>query len=198
MSKGTQTKQCIIAEALRQAGRIGLEGLSIGKLAKDVGLSKSGLFGHFGSKEELQLEVLKFGSSWFNEEVVLPAIKEPKGLPRLRAFFQNWLDWAESKEREGGCLFVSSSTEYDDRPGAVRDLLVALIKDWVKTLATAASLAIEEGHLRNDIDPEQIGFAMQAYMLEHTIRSRLLEDGRARSQATLAFENLVLSSRNPV
>ena len=196
MTKGTQTKQSILEEALCQAGRLGLGGLSIGGLAKDVGMSKSGLFGHFGSKEDLQLEILKLGSACFIQEIIIPAVKNPRGVPRLRALFQNWLDWTESKEREGGCVFVSSSSEFDDRPGAVRDLLVAQIKDWVKTLSRAASIAIDEGHLRNDIDPEQFAYAMHAYMLEHTVRSRLFQDGRARTHATLAFENLLQSSRN--
>lgn len=195
MTKGHQTKQSILEEALRQAGRTGLSGLSIGGLAKDVGMSKSGLFGHFGSKEGLQIDILKLGSSCFVDEIVRPATRQPRGIPRIRALFQNWLDWTESQEREGGCVFVSSTSEFDDRPGAVREVLTMLIGDWLNTLRRATELAVREGHLRQDVDPEQFAFAMHAYMLEYNVRARLFRDSRARAQATLAFENLLQSSR---
>ena len=195
MRKGHQTKQSILDEALKQAGRTGLSGLSIGGLAKDVGMSKSGLFGHFGSKEGLQIAILEQGSSCFINEIVHPAIRMPRGIPRLRGLFQNWLDWSESKEREGGCVFVSSTSEFDDRPGPVREVLANLIADWIETLRKAAELCVAEGHFRQDVDPEQFAYAMHAYMLEYNVRARLFRDSRARSQATLAFENLVQASR---
>ena len=195
MSKGNQTKQSILEEALRQAGRTGLGGLSIGGLAKDVGMSKSGLFGHFGSKEGLQIAILQQGSNCFITEIVRPAIRMPRGIPRLRGLFQNWLDWSESKEREGGCVFVSSTSEFDDRPGPVREILASLIADWIETLRKAAAISVDEGHFRQDIDPDQFAYAMHAYMLEYNVRARLFRDTKARAQATLAFENLLQSSR---
>ena len=195
MSKGNQTKQSILEEALRQAGRTGLSGLSIGGLAKDVGMSKSGLFGHFGSKEGLQIAILHQGSDCFIAEIVRPAIRMPRGIPRLRALFQNWLDWSESKERQGGCVFVSSTSEFDDRPGPVREILASLIEDWIETLRKAAAISVDQGHFRQDVDPDQFSYAMHAYMLEYNVRARLFRDNKARAQATLAFENLLQSSR---
>lgn len=195
MGKGIRTKQGILEAALQRAGRVGLEGLSIGGLAKDVGMSKSGLFGHFGSKQELQIEILRMGAACFIQQIVVPAVQMPRGIARLRALYQNWLEWAESKEREGGCVFVSGAFEFDDRPGPVRDVLSALIGDWVATLRRAAAISIEEGHLRSDIDPDQIAYAVHAFMLEYNVRARLFEDKRAHSSAMVAFETLMQSSR---
>ena len=191
MSRGTQTRSDILSHALNHASRIGLSGLSIGTLARDVGMSKSGLFAHFGSKEELQRAVLESAAERFVAEIILPAIKQPRGLPRVRALFENWVVWSQSSKREGGCLFVSGSSEFDDRPGVVRDLLAQQVKLWLKTLERAASLAITEGHFHPDTDAEQFAFKMHAYMLEYNVRSRLFRDPNARARTTEAFVALV-------
>ena len=140
MSRGTQTRSDILSHALNHASRIGLSGLSIGTLARDVGMSKSGLFAHFGSKEELQRAVLESAAERFVAEIILPAIKQPRGLPRVRALFENWVVWSQSSKREGGCLFVSGSSEFDDRPGVVRELAAALAALLLLQLAFFALL----------------------------------------------------------
>src|SRR5436853_7635330 len=117
MTKGADTRQRILDNAFRLAARDGLGGVSLGSLAGDIGLSKSGLFAHFRSKEELQLEMLRTASMQFIENVMVPALRKPRGVPRLRAMFDNWLEWATAQQ--GGCIFVAASVELDDRPGPV-------------------------------------------------------------------------------
>ncbi|MEO5762114.1 MAG: TetR/AcrR family transcriptional regulator, partial [Vicinamibacteria bacterium] len=117
LSKGETTRAAILDAALATASRVGFEALSIGELAKEVGLSKSGLFAHFTSKEDLQIEVVKKAISKFVELVVTPSLKQPRGEPRVRAMFENWFDWSRASELPGGCLFIAASSELDDRPG---------------------------------------------------------------------------------
>ena len=130
MTKGQDTKERILGEALDLASTVGIEGLSIGELAKATEMSKSGLFAHFNSKEDLQLEVLRSGSANFIETVVSPALRQPRGEPRVRALFERWLAWETL--RTGGCPFMAATFELDDRPGPVRDALVATQQDWVR------------------------------------------------------------------
>ena len=143
MAKGEATRQAILAKAVSLAKLVGVSGLSIGRLAEITGLSKSGLFAHFGSKEALDVAVVDEASHQFVADVVVPALREPRGEPRVRAMFDRWSEWGS---REGGCFFVGASAELDDRPGPARDRLVQAIRDWVDALATAARIAISEGH----------------------------------------------------
>ena len=191
MSKGDTTRNAILEAALSQASKVGLTGLSIGGLARDVGMSKSGLFAHFGSKEGLQSATLQLGGVHFIDEVVRPMLRLPRGEPRVRALFENWLDWAENKDREGGCVFVASTSELDDRPGPVRDLLLGLIGDWLRTMSRAASIAIEEGHFKAELDPNQFAFEMHSFMLAYNVQARLFHNPRARSRASRSFEELL-------
>ena len=145
MGKGEQTRGAILERGVALASVVGLEGLSIGELAAATGLSKSGLFAHFGSKEALQIQVLESAAARFVDMVFAPALKEPRGEPRLRALFENWLAWEASDFLPGGCLFMATAAELDDRPGPVRDHLVRTLNDWLDTVANAVRLAVTEG-----------------------------------------------------
>ncbi len=181
----------IVAVAIEQAAQAGLDGLSIGSLAKSVGLSKSGLFGHFGSKQGLQTEVLNACHSRFIERVVQPAVAHKRPLARLRALLENWLDWAG--QSDGGCLFVATATEFDDRPGPVRDQVRAASSNWVATLERAVSLAVEHGDLAPETSPRQFAFELHGLMLSYHCRKRLIESDQAASMAKAAFTRLLKS-----
>ncbi|HZT62841.1 MAG TPA: helix-turn-helix domain-containing protein [Burkholderiales bacterium] len=185
----------ILNEAVALASQVGLEGLSIGSLASRLGLSKSGLFAHFGSKEDLQVLTLKQAQSLFQERVFLPALKEARGLPRLRALFSNWLAWLERKDPPGGCVMLAASVEYDDRPGAVRDVLVAGQRELRGAIAKAIRLAIDAGHLKPQTDPWQLGFELLGIVLAAHHDRRLLDDTRSLARAQAAFERLIETHR---
>lgn len=192
MRKGEQTRTLILNEAVALASQVGLEGLSIGTLAGRLGLSKSGLFAHFGSKEDLQLQTLKQAQALFLEQVLSPALKQPRGLPRLEALSSNWLAWIESNDDiPGGCLILAASIEYDDRPGSVRDLLVAGQRELRGAIAKAIRLAIDEGHLKPDTDPWQLTFDLFGIVLATHHDRRLLGDPRALDRARSAFARLI-------
>ncbi len=194
MSKGRKTRGQILKTALSEASRFGLEGLSIGALAKDVGMSKSGLFAHFGSKEGLQISVLTHASDLYVEKVVRPAIIEPRGEARVRALFENWLAWDAGLAVPGGCLFMSASFEFEDRPGPVRDTLVVLIQMLQDALRRAAAIAVEVGDFRADLDIDRFAFAWHSVLLGYHIQSRLLRVPNAQAVATAAFEDLIRSA----
>ena len=144
MSKGEATKTSILDEALHVASRVGFEGLSIGQLADRTEMSKSGLFAHFRSKEQLQLQTLEHAASRFTDVVVRPTLKAPRGERRIRELFERWLDW-ETETLAGGCVFASASIEYDDQPGPMHDALVRQQRDWTEFLSTVAATAVSEG-----------------------------------------------------
>lgn len=194
MSKGERTRELILDEAMALASQVGLEGLSIGSLASRLNLSKSGLFAHFGSKRDLQLLTLKQAQRLFQQDVFQPALTEPAGLPRLRALFSNWLVWLD-RDHPGGCLMLAASTEFDDRPGAVRDLLAAGLRELRGAIAKAIRLAIDAGHLTPQTDPWQLGFEMLGIVLAAHHDQRLLGDARSLSRARDAFERLIEASR---
>jgi AcrR family transcriptional regulator len=195
MGKGAETKDRILEQAVRIASRDGLEGLTIGSLSSEMGLSKSGLFAHFGSKEELQCQVLETAARRFQEEVIRPAIAAPRGEPRIRALFDRWLAWANRSDMPGGCVLIAAAVELDDRPGPQRDHLVQAHRGRVAALAKAASLAIEAGHFRRDLDPEQFAFDFYAITLGYHDHNRLLRDPKAEERARTAFESLLASCR---
>jgi len=195
MSKGETTRTAILDVALARASRVGLGALSIGELAKEVGLSKSGLFAHFTSKEDLQIDVVHKAIARFIELVISPALKEPRGEPRVRALFENWFEWSRASELPGGCLFIAAASELDDQPGPLRDLLLASQKDWLGVIAQAARVAIEEGHFRKDVDPEQFAWQVDSFILGYHHSARLLRSKDADKRARLAFESLIRASR---
>jgi AcrR family transcriptional regulator len=190
-TKGAQTRAAILDEALKLASRLGLEGLTIGSLAEATGMSKSGLFAHFGSREELQLAVLEHAVQRYGERVLVPALKIERGLPRLRAIFERWLDWAIASGLPGGCIMISAANEYDDRPGPIRDAVIANQRRGNGVIEKAVRLAIEEGHLRPQTDPEQIAFEALGIVLASHNHRRLLGDKEARKRAFNAFDELV-------
>jgi AcrR family transcriptional regulator len=195
--KGEQTRTAILDEALRIASRLGLEGLTIGSLADATGMSKSGLFAHFGSREDLQLAVLEHFAHLYGERVFVPVLKIDRGLPRLRALFERWLEWTIASGLPGGCIMISAANEYDDRPGPIRDAVIANQHRGNAITQKAVRLAIEEGHLRADTDPEQIAFEMLGIVLATHNHRRLLGDKEARKRALLAFDELIARHAAP-
>jgi AcrR family transcriptional regulator len=190
-TKGEQTRVAILDEALKIASRLGLEGLTIGSLADATGMSKSGLFAHFGSREDLQLAVLEHAAQLYGEKVFIPVLKIERGLPRLRALFERWLDWTIESGLPGGCIMISTAIEYDDRPGPIRDAAIANQHRGNAITQKAVRLAIEEGHLGPDTDPEQISFEMLGIVLASHNHRRLLGDKEARKRALTAFDQLI-------
>ncbi len=197
MGKGELTRQTILDHAAALASRVGLEGLTIGRLADDLELSKSGLFAHFHSKESLQLQVIEHAASLFVEHVVRPVLAAPRGEPRVRALFDRWRRWPKLSGMPGGCFFVAAATELDDRPGPARDLLVQKQKDWFETMATVVRTAIDERHFREDTDPEQLAQDLYGIMLACHHAARLLADPKADRRARAAFEALVAAATRP-
>ncbi len=195
MSKGETTRAAILDVALARASKVGLGALSIGELAKEVGLSKSGLFAHFTSKEDLQIDVVHKAIARFIELVISPALRQPRGEPRVRALFENWFEWARAGELPGGCLFIAAASELDDQPGPLRDLLLASQKDWLGVIAQAARVAIEEGHFRKDVDPEQFAWQVDSFILGYHHSARLLRSKDADKRARTAFDSLIRASR---
>jgi AcrR family transcriptional regulator len=192
MAKGEETRQAILARAYELANVVGVSGLTIGRLAEATGLSKSGLFAHFGSKEALEVAVVDEAARQFVQDVMVPALRKPRGEPRVRALVEQWLQWGA---RPGGCFFVGASAELDDRPGAPRDALVRAFKDWVDALATAAQIAVTEGHFRSDLDPHQFAFELYGIMLATHTFSRFLRDRSAPDRTQRALERLLASAR---
>lgn len=193
-TKGEETRAQILDGALALATTVGLEGLSIGSVAKEVGMSKSGLFAHFESKEDLQLQVLRTAVDRWIRQVMTPALTQPRGEPRVRAMFANWLDWAESGH-DGGCPFIAAAAELDDRPGPLRDYLVATQRDALAGLATAARIAVDEAHFRADLDLDQFAHDFYSIVLAYHHFHRLLDDPRAADRARESFEALLERSR---
>jgi len=195
VSKGALTRYTILDHAVGLASRVGLEGLTIGSLADELELSKSGLFAHFRSKEALQIQVLDHAAASFVEHVVRPALAQPRGVRRVRALFEYWLEWSHFAPMPGGCLFVAAATELDDRPGPVRDRLQQLQRDWLGVIATSFRKGIEEGHLRSDADPDQFAQDLYGVALAYHHAHRLLQDPKAEARARHAFEALLFTAQ---
>jgi AcrR family transcriptional regulator len=194
VAKGSDTRDRILNIAFRLAAREGLEGLSLGMLAGEIGLSKSGLFAHFKSKEELQIEMLRTGAARFAAAVLIPAFREPRGVPRIRRAFENWMRWTLSPELPGGCLMMAASIELDDHEGPVRDVLVELQQQLLSALERSAQLAVEAGHFRKGFDDEQFAFEMYSILLGFNHSRRLLRDPKAEKRARTAFARLLESA----
>jgi AcrR family transcriptional regulator len=192
VSKGEDTRQAILGSAFELARVVGVAGLSIGRLAEATGLSKSGLFAHFGSKEALGVAVVEEASRQFVEAVMVPALRHPRGEPRVRALFEHWLAWGQ---RPGGCFFVGATAELDDKPGPAREALVVAMKDWTDALATAARISVTEGHFRADLDPEQFAFDVHGIMFGAHTYLKFLRTPDATVRARQAIERLLASSR---
>ena len=186
--KRAATRETILDHAYALARRDGLEGLSIGTLATDVGMSKSGVFAHFGSREELQRAVLDTGSRRFMAQVLLPALKQPRGLPRLRAIVAHWFEWG--REHQSGCVLLSAASEYDGRDGPLHDSVVRQQADWRGELQKAVVQAVEQGHLGAHTDAAQLAFEIYALMLGLHHDAGLFGYDAADRRTAAAFERL--------
>ena len=193
MGKGEETRRAIIDEALELASTVGLEKLTIGALAGTTGMSKSGLFAHFRSKEQLQLQVLAEARQRFIEIVIVPAMQKPRGEARLRSIFESTMkQWEE--DLPGGCIFHALSAELDDQPGPARDYLVETQRDYADTLRRAAEIAVEEGEFRKDLDLDQFVFELGSITAAYHHFGRLLGDPEADQRARKMFEGLLARS----
>lgn len=196
LQKGQQTRAAILDAALALASQMGLEGLSIGALAEVTGMSKSGVFAHFGSREELQISVIREYHDRFEQEVFYPGIAEPRGLPRLAALFERWLSRV-SVELDSGCIYISGAVEFDDRPGPVRDALVAMVQTWHQALERAIAQAVEEGHLRPDTEAQQVLFEIHGLVLALHHDARFLRVPGALDRARAGFRSVVERHATP-
>ncbi len=197
MSKGDVTRQAILDHSVSLASTVGLDGLTIGRLAEETALSKSGVFAHFRSKESLQIQTLEHAAVRFADLVIRPALAAPRGEPRIRAAFRLWMDWPKKSGMPGGCLFVAAAAELDDQPGAAREHLVAQQRQWLALLANVVRAAVAEGHFRAEVEPEQFAQDLYGVMLSCFFSHRLLGDPDAGHRARAAFENLVMAARVP-
>jgi AcrR family transcriptional regulator len=192
MRKGEATREAILDEATRMARTVGLGGMTIGSLAAGARLSKSGLYAHFQSKEDLQLQVLEHAKARFAAEVISPALRAPRGEPRVRALFEAKLAWSSAP---GGCIYIAASSEMDDQPGPVRDRVARDRRDWLDTIAEVFRTGVAEGHFRPDADPEQFAFDFEGVQLSFHLASRLLDDRAAEERARRSFEALLAAAR---
>lgn len=190
MHKGQQTKAVIVDAALGLATQIGLEGLSIGALAEVTRMSKSGVFAHFGSREELQISVIRNYFLRFEEEVFYPALREPRGLPRLRAMFANWMKRV-AIEIQSGCIFISGAVEFDDRPGPVRDALASSVRTWLEAIYRAVVQAKDEGQLLPDADEQQMAFEIHGLILALHYEARFLRNPGSTRRAEAGFDHIL-------
>lgn len=196
MRKGELTRAAILDVALDLASRDGLEGLTIGLLADRMNMSKSGVFAHFGSREDLQIEVLKLYHRHFEQEVFYPSMKEPRGLPRLQAMFSGWIKRV-TVEIASGCIYISGAVEYDDRPGAIREELVGMVRAWQEALHRCVQQAIEMGHLLPDTDPYQLVYEMYGLILALHHDARFIKRPGSVERAQAGFERLLKTYLNP-
>ncbi len=194
LPKGQQTKTAIVDTALRMAAQVGLEGLSIGALAEAMEMSKSGVFAHFGSRDELQISVVREYYARFEREVFQPAMEQPRGLPRLQALFEHWMRFT-SAELDSGCIFISGAIEFGDRPGPVRDALIEAVETWMAAFTRAIAQAREQGHLAADVDEHQVAFEIHGLILVLHYEARFLQRPGALERAVQGFHNILARYR---
>jgi len=190
LQKGQQTKQAIVDAAMGLATQIGLEGLSIGVIAEVTRMSKSGVFAHFGSREELQISVVREYFRHFERDVFYPAMSEPRGLPRLQALFANWMRQV-ALEIQSGCVFISGAVEFDDRTGPVRDALASSVKTWLNAVYRAVVQAKECGHLDADANEQQIAFEIHGLILALHYEARFLKTPGSVARANQGFDDIL-------
>jgi AcrR family transcriptional regulator len=190
MLKGQQTKAAIVDAAMGLATHLGLEGLSIGVVAEVTQMSKSGVFAHFGSREELQISVVREYFNQFEQEVFYPALAAPRGLPRVRVMFDNWMRLMVG-EVQAGCIFISGAAEFDDRPGPVRDALASSVKTWLTAVRRAIVQAREMGHLPADSDEHQIAFELHGLILALHYEARFLKDAGSSDRTMAGFNHIL-------
>jgi AcrR family transcriptional regulator len=193
--KGELTKRTILDAGLKMATQLSLESVTIGNLAKATRMSKSGLFAHFQSKENLQIAILQHAGELFAEGVIFPALTVKAGIPRIKALVDNWIRW--SSKMTGGCIFVSSSAEFTDRPGKVRDFLLEQQEQWIDSLRRIARSAIEAGDFRKDIDCDQFAFDLYSLLLGFHLYDKMLNSADTQKRQQAALERLLEMYRHP-
>ena len=192
--KGKATRQAILDTAVNLASVEGLEGLTIGRLSKALDMSKSGLFGHFGSKEDLQLATIRAARRIFFNQVIKPTRNAEDGLPQIWALCDNWLTYMEAEVFEGGCFFVAASAEFDSRPGLIRDAIAASMKEWLGYLTALLEKAQARGEIKADSTPAQIAFEIHAFYLNANWALQLYNDSTATQSARVAILNRLHTS----
>jgi AcrR family transcriptional regulator len=196
MRSGTRTRDAILERAMDLASIEGLEGLTIGRLAAELGMSKSGLFGHFGSKEDLQLATLKAADTVLWREVVEPAVDVTSGLDRLRALIEGYVRYLEREVFPGGCFLSAAAAEFDGRPGPVRDAVAAASRAWCDQLEGQAGIAVAKGELASGTDPALVAFELNALANGANAAFQLHGDRRAFEHARLAIARVLRSGGN--
>jgi AcrR family transcriptional regulator len=194
-AKGQQTKAAIVDAALRLASQVGLEGLSIGAVAAIMQMSKSGVFAHFGAREELQISVVREYFHRFEQEVFYPALDQPRGLARIEALFANWMKRV-AVEIQSGCIFISGAVAFDDRPGPVRDALASSVNTWLAAVRRAVLQAREQGELRPDADSDQMAFEIHGLILALHYEARFLNNPGSIARAHVGFAHVLASYAN--
>ncbi len=190
-SKGAATRELILSRALEMAEAKGLDALTIGTLAEAAGMSKSGLFAHFGSREDLQLAVLEVAVRQFTDEVFAPAVRERRGMPRLRAILANWIARTLRYGEDRGCPIGAAVQEFDDRPGPVRDRVMGYVSHLRREISRAVAMAVEQGHTRTDVDPEQFAFEIHGLMLAFHYEVKLVGRTRALPRVEAGVKRLL-------
>lgn len=195
--RGQTTKKLILEEAMKIASIHGIEGITIGELAKKVGMSKSGLFAHFENKDNLQLAILKMATEHFVEVVLKPSFKKPKGLPRIEALVDHWIDFLnDTAKLPGGSIFISASFELDDRPGVLKDFVQKSQNDLILNIEKAVQIAIDCKHLKSNTDKNDFAWKLYSYILGYHHFHRMLHDPKAEQFLKNAVNELI--NRNKV
>ena len=194
-AQGERTRAAILRTAVDLASIEGLEGLTIGRLSTELSMSKSGLFAHFGSKEELQLATIESARERFIEHAFRPALKAERGYPRLMAIARAWLAYVKREVFPGGCFFAAASFEFDGRPGLVRDAIASMMNSWIESIEKSVKMAQDEGHLDPDIEPAQLAFEINAIFFGANFSYQLRGDKKALERAMEAIEARLESLR---
>lgn len=189
MDKVNSKKNDILNKALPLVRKLGFESVSIANLAKEVGMSKSGLFAHFNSKEKMHLMILDHAAVSFTQSVIVPALSSKRGLPRLKKLLKNWLDWL-GESKEGTCPFVVASIEYDQKPGEVKDRLQFHLNSLIKAIRKSVELCIEEGDFKADRDSENIAFEIYSLIIGYQVYRKTLNHKNAKKILLSSIENL--------
>jgi len=195
-TKGEETRALILTAAVEQASECGFESLTIGGLAERTGLSKSGLFAHFGSRLELQMAALDEAARRFTEQVFLPAFRAPRGLKRLQALLDGWFEWPRRAKLPGGCPIDAATREYDHRPGPMREAVLDRQRHLERELAKTVRLAIDTGELAPDTDPDEVAFALMGLILAYYRAQATLGDEVAEKRARAGFDRLIAQYRS--
>ncbi len=190
-TKGEETRSQILAAAVEMASETGFEALTIGSLAERTGLSKSGLFAHFGSKLDLQVATLDEAARCFTEAVFLPAMKAQRGLKRLNALFDNWITWPAKARLPGGCPIDAAGREYDHHPGVMREAVIERQKLLDRELTKAVQMAVDAGELAPDADARQIAFEFVGIVMISFRTEMLFGAEEAHRRARTSFDRLI-------